>query len=420
MAQSNTHTSVSDLAKGYKKKATKLYTAFKRSNEEWGWVGDVPDEDIIPSGRENLIPLDIKRGYGAAMIPDGGYEARTITPAMNEGSFDFVEASARFFISRRARAFDTRAREAQIIRQVKYSSMKCFEALSRRVSLQFYGFTTGIVADTSTNATATSGTAYTLEDAFGVSTLDNAAYLASLFEVDDGVALVRAAALVTNAIGVITAKSASTPSITVTWAGSVDADANDSFVFANAVTDTTITATDYSRWPVGLLDAVTSTTVHGLASSTEANWAAALNNTDGGRFNFVKLKKMRQALRNQGDAELTDLVWSNGVENDVEAGERSARMYSSSAMDLDVSVRAKGVKIHTSPLVPPGEVIGWDRDCIGKKDLTDRPDEDGLVDFGEMDKAEDRSGWKGGLHLIYARIIRNRAGLARYGGITEQ
>jgi hypothetical protein len=78
------------------------------------------------------------------------------------------------------------------------------------------------------------------------------------------------------------------------------------------------------------------------------------------------------------------------------------------------------VKFHTSSLVPPGEVIGWDRDAIGKKDLTDRPDENGLVDFGEMDKAEDRSGWKGGLSMIYARVVRNRAGLARYSGLTEQ
>lgn len=419
MAQANTHTTFSDLSKGYKKKATKLYTAFKAMNEEWSWVGDIDDEDITP-GRENLIPLNIKRGYGAAMIPDGGYEARTVTPAMNEGSFDFVEASARFFISRRSRAMDSRAAQSAIIKQVKYSSMKCFEAISRRVSLQFYGFPAGTVAVNQTDATATSGQAYTLADAYGVAALDNAAYIASLFDVGDGVGLIDGTSLVTNGLGVITAVTAATPSITVTWGGSVDADVGDFIVFANAVTDTTVTATDQGRWPVGLLDAITSTTVHGLATSSEANWAPALNNSDGGRFNFVKLKKMRQALHNRGSADLTDIVWSNGVENDVEEGERAARMYSSSAMDLDVSVKAKGVKFHTSALVPPGEVIGWDRDAIGKKDLTDRPDENGVIDFGEMDKAEDRAGWKGGLHMIYARVIRNRAGLARYSALDEQ
>jgi hypothetical protein len=420
MPFTNTATSVSDLAKGYRKTATKLYTAFKRTNEEYSWADEMPDEEITPSGRENLIPLDVRRGYGAAMIGDGGYEARTITPAMAEGSFSFVHSNARFFISRFAQAFDQKARSQQIIRQLKYQSMKCFEAVSRRYSLQFYGFTTGIVCDTSTNATAASGQAYTLEDAFGVSTLDNAAYLASLFEVGDGVALVRAGALVANGLGTITAKSAATPSITVTWDGSVDADANDSFVFANAVTDATITASDYGRWPVGLLDAITTASVHGLSSATEPNWAAALNDTAGGRFSFVKLKKMKQALYNQGDATLTHLLMSNGVQNDVEAGERSARIYSSSMMDLDGEVKAKGVKILTSALVPPGEVIGWDKSAIAKKILTEKPAEDGLIDFGDLYKAEDRSGWKGGLDLIHARIIRNRAGIARYGSLTEQ
>lgn len=419
MAQSNTHTTVTNLEKGYRKTATKLYTAFKRSNEEYTWADDMPDEEITPSGRENLIPLDVKRGYGAHMVSDGGNEARTVTPAMNEGSFSFVHCNARFFISRQARAFDARARGQQIIRQLKYQSMKCFEAVSRRYSLQFYGFTTGVVAKNNTNATDDTGTAYTLIDAFGVSGIDDAAYLASLFEVGDGVALIRSTALVTNAIGTITAKSASTPSITVTWAGSVDADVADEVVFANAVTDSTITASDYNKWPVGLLEN-TGASVHGLSNSTEAAWDIAINNSDGGRFNFVKMKKLRQALKNEGDAMLTDLVWSNGVENDVEAGERSARIYSSSMMDLDGSVKAKGVKIRTSPLVPPGYVFGWDRSAIAKKLLTDKPAEDGLVDFGELDKAEDRAGWKGGLDLIHARIIRNRAGIGLYSGLTEQ
>lgn len=420
MAQSNSITSVSDLAKGYRKTATKLYTAFKSRVEEFSWIDDIEDEEITPSGRENLIPLDIKRGYGAAMIPDGGYEARTVTQAMNEGSFSFVQANARFFISRFAQALDERARKQQIIRQIKYQSKKSLEALARRVGLQFYGFSTGIVADTSTNATASSGTAYTLEDAFGVSGIDNAAYLASLFEVGDGVALVRSDALVTNAIGTITAKSASTPSITVTWAGSVDADANDSVVFANAVTDTALTATDYNRWPVGLLDMITSSSVHGLATSSEANWAAAINNSDGGRFSFVKLKKARQAIHNSGDGTLTDVIWSNGVENDVEAGERAARIYSSSAMDLDGSIKAKGVTFRTSQLVPPGYAFCIDRSAIGKKLLTDKPAEDGQLDFGDLYKAEDRSGWKGGFDLIWAMVCRSRGKLGLYSGLTEQ
>src|SRR5688572_15200150 len=180
---SNSHSTVSDLEKGYKKSVMAMQKQFAKQNAEYGWFDDIPDAEITPSGRENLIPLDVTRGFGAHMVSDGGYEARTVTPAMQEGTFSFVHANARFFISVRARAFDSKAKGNQIIRQIKYQSMKPFEALSRVFSLQTYGFSTGILADTSTNATAASGQAYTLEDAFGVSSLDNAAYLASLFAV---------------------------------------------------------------------------------------------------------------------------------------------------------------------------------------------------------------------------------------------
>lgn len=417
MAASNSHTTVSNLSKGYKKKATKLYTAFKDKVDEFSWMDDIDDEEITPSGRENLIPLDVNRGYGAHMVSDGGYEARTVTPEMNEGSFSFVQANARFFISTFAQALDSKAKEAQIIRQIKYQSKKSLEGMARRVGLQMYGFSTGYVCESTTNATATTQT-LALNDGFGDSTIDGTTYLSSLFEIGDRIGLIRSTALVTNALGVITAKPAA-GAIEVTFDGSVDADAADLIVFANGVTDSTITATDYNKWPVGLLDITTSTTVHGLASTTAASWDAAVNNTSGGRFDYLKLKNLRQQIANKGGGKLTDVIWSNGVENDVESGERAARIYSSSAMDLDGSVRAKGVTFRTSDLVPPEHVFAFDRSGWGKKLLTDKPGEDGTLDFGSLHKAEDRAGWKGGFDLIYALVCRSRAKFGRYADLTE-
>ena len=419
MAASNTHTTVSNLEKGYRKKATKLYTAFKDKVDEFSWVDDIDDEEIQASGRENLIPLDIGRGYGAHMVSDGGNEARTITRAMSEGSFSFVQANARFFISTLAKAFDQKSKEAQIVRQIKYQSKKALEALARRVGLQFYGFSTGYVCESTTNATATTQT-LTLADGFGDSTIDGASYLASLFEDGDRVGLIRSAALVTNALGEIDSISSANGTLVVVFDGSVDADPSDNVVFANAVTDATITATDYNKWPVGLLDICTSTTVHGLASTSESNWDAAVNNTSGGRFSYVKLKNIRNQIKNKGNGKLTDVVWSQGVENDVEAGERAARIYDSSAMDLDGSIRAKGVTFRTSDLVPPEHVFGFDRSGWGKKLLTDKPAEDGMLDFSDLYKAEDRAGWKGGFDLIYALVCRSRGKFARYADLTEQ
>ncbi len=415
---SNTHTTVSTLAKGYRKKATKLYTAFKDKVNEFSWVDDIDDEEISASGRENLIPLDIGRGYGAHMVTDSGNEARTITRAMNEGSFGFVHANSRFFISTLAKAFDQGQKEAQIIRQIKYQSKKSLEALARRVGLQFYGSSNGYVCESTTNTTAVTIT-LTLADGFGDATIDGAAYLGQLFEVGDRVGLVRSSALVTNALGAVSDNTTVPGEMIVVFDGSVDADANDNVVFANAVTDTTITATDFGKWPVGLLEIITASSVHGLATSSEANWSAAVNNTSGGRFSYVKLKNLRNQIAN-GGRKMTDVVWSQGVENDVEAGERAARIYDSSAMDLDGSIKAKGITFRSSDLTPPEHVFGFDRSAWGKKILTEKPSEDGMLDFGDLYKAEDRAGWKGGFELIYALVCRSRKGFGRYADLTEQ
>lgn len=414
---SNTFTTVSNLQKGYRKKATKLYTAFKDKVEEFSWLDDIDDEDIVPSGRENLIPLDIGRGYGAGMVSDGGYEAATVTKAMNEGSFSFVQANARFYISMFAKALDQRAKEAQIVRQVKYQSKKSLEALARRVALQFYGLSTGTVALASNTTTATTAS-ITLKDAFGQGELDDTTYLSSLFEVGDRIGMVPSGSLTANGLGSITANAAGV--LTVVFDGSCVVTAGDAITFANIVTDTTISATDYNKWPSGLLDIVVSSSLHGLATSSEANWAAARNNSSGGRWSYVKAKKHRQAINNASGGKMTDMIWAQGVENDTEAGERAARIYDSSSFDLDGSVRMKGVTIRTSPLVPNGNVISYDRSGWGKKLLTDKPSEDGMLDFGDMYKAEDRSGLKGGFDLIYALVCRSRGKFARDTSLTEQ
>ena len=420
MAQSVGYTTVSSLSKAYKRSTTKLYRAYTKRVPEYRWLDNVPDEDIVPSGRENLIPVDVDRGYGAAMLTDAGYESRTETPALQEGSFVFVHCNSRFAISLRAQALDKAARGNYIIRQIKYQSIKCIEAVMRKFAYQFYGFSTGVLCRVNGDpgAAAASHT-LTLDNAFGITTLNDAAYIQQMFTVGEGVALIRANALI--AIGTVTAVAA-TPSITVSWnSGSPDPADNDEVVYANAVTDTTLTATDFNQWPLGLLDFVTSASVHGLAAASFPAWAAARNVSTGGSFGFVKAKKMRQALENQGDTTLRRLIVSNGVENDMQAKERGAVIWSSpDSMTLDGNVRLKGVDIVTSRFTPPTYAFGIGADAIGKKVITERPDEEELIDFGRLFKAEDRSALKGGVDMIWAHLVRSRARLAMESALNEQ
>jgi hypothetical protein len=220
MAQSVTYVKVSDLVKAYKRSTTKLYRTYTKRVPEYGWMDDIPDEDIIPSGRENLIPLDVTRGYGAHQADDGGYEGRTETPALQEGSFVFNHTNSRFSISLRAQAFDKAARGNFIIRQIKHQSIKCVEAVMRKYAYMYYGFSTGYLCQCNGGQAGATSHTITLKNGFGLTAISNAAYLANMFTIGEGVALIRSQALVTNAIGVVTAVSTSAGTISVTWGGS--------------------------------------------------------------------------------------------------------------------------------------------------------------------------------------------------------
>jgi hypothetical protein len=109
----------------------------------------------------------------------------------------------------------------------------------------------------------------------------------------------------------------------VTWIGAVTSASGDNIVFANSVENTTIAGTDWNLCPSGILDALTSTSLHGLSGGTVANWNPALYSTTAGRFSGLKLRKARQAIGNLGGGKADLVIWSNGVENDTIEAERA-------------------------------------------------------------------------------------------------
>ena len=266
-----------------KKVQGNLLKGFQTRCEEFGWVKNLKEFDLNFSAREVTTPIDITNQPQGAFIPEGGYESSPITAAPQELTFTWANYNARFSLTNTAQYIDQKNRQVQIVRQLKYQAMKQAEGMANRVGTAFYGYSTGYLAQTSTNAAQSSGT-YTLINAFGDATtnVDTAAYLAGLFQIGDRVALIRSAALVTNAIGEITAKSAANGTIDITWAGSVDSDANDYVVLANSVENATIAGTDYNKAPVGLLEMTHTASVHGLSGSTYPNWSPALKDSSAG------------------------------------------------------------------------------------------------------------------------------------------
>lgn len=412
-------TAATTLNKAYRKMQGALLKGFQNMSEEWDLFDEIPDYEITLSVREMTVPIDLNPAGRSAMIAEGALEDNPVTPNPEELTLTWANLNERFMTTLTAKYLDSKAQAGMVVRQLRWQAMKALETISNTVAWQFYGFSTGVACQTTTVATQGSGT-YVLANAFGVSGLGNAAYNASMFTTNDRVALIRAGALVANAIGQITAVDAVNGTITVTWLGSVTSASGDNIVFANSVENTTIAGTDWNLCPVGLLDASTSTSVHGLSGASIVNWNPALTSTTSGRFSGLKLRKARQAIGNLGNGKPDLVIWSNGVLNDTIEAERAlARFDSTFGMELDGSVKAKGINFFTSRKVPPGFAWVMDKDAMGKFTLLPKPTA-ATPAWGDGDKMENRNALQFSIDFPYAYVWKNRRQIAYFSNQTEQ
>lgn len=413
-------TAATTLNKAYRKMQGALLHGIQTNSEEWELFDEIPDYEITLSAREMTAPIDLDPAGRSALIPEGGLEANPNTPQLEEITLTWANLNARWMTTLTAKYLDSKAQAGQIIRQFRYQAMKKLEEISNSVSWQFYGPSTGIACQTTTIATQASGT-YTLANAFGVASLGTAAYLGSMFSVNDRVALIRASALVANAIGQITAVSQTNGTITVTWQGAVTSASGDNIVFANSVENTTITGTDWNLAPVGLIEASTATSVHGLSSASVPTWALALSSSTAGRFSGLKLRQARQAIGNKGNAKPDLVIWSQGVMNDtIEAEKASARFASTFGMELDGSVKSKGLTFFSSRKVPPACAWVLDKSAaMGKYTLLPKPTADTPA-WSDGDKMENRNALQFSVDFPYAYIWKNRQAIAFFQNMAEQ
>lgn len=411
-------TLTTDVTKIWRKVQTDVQQGLNFSSEEWEQLDDLKQFKVDWTSREILVPLDISEGYGIASIPEGGYEARPSSPAPQELSLSWVLFNGRFTITKTAKWIRDKSPNAMIEDQLRYQAMKKVQDLGRHFADYFYGMSTAYLCQTSTAAAQSSG-AYTIYNGYGQSTITDSTWLCEKFKVGDYVALVRSAALVTNAIGVITAITPGTPSITVTWAGSVTSVAADYIVKANGLENGTLAAgTDYNKGLVGLVDAMVTASVHGLSSSTDAHWAPQMADTTGGRLTGVRLRKAAQTIKNYGGGTMDKVYISQGVERDMIALTQAAVRYADpNAMELDGSVKYGKVKFHSSKRVPPG----WAMPVVSKsiRRMTLLPKPDGTPVFDDMEKIADRSAYVGGIDFPCAIVHLNRANTAYFNGLTE-
>ena len=413
-----TPTTSSDLEEIWRKVQTKLMQGMKFMAEEWENLEDLKKFDVAWSSREILVPLDLQEGYGVASIAEGGYEARPSTPEANELSLSWVLFNKRFTHTLTSHWIEQRSPRAQAENNLKYMGAKAIQALGTNFADYHYGYSTGYLATTTTVATATSGQAYTLATGYGDSTVTSAAFIADKFKVGDAVALVRSAALVTNGIGVITARSLTTPSITVTWNGSVTTVSGDYVVKANSLANTLLADTDYNRGLVGKLDMLKTASVHGLSSSTNANWAAGYADTSGGRLTGMRIRKAVQDIGNAGGGKVDRMDIDQGVERDMIGQQLAAVRYAdTSSMELDGSVKYGGIKFNATERVPPGYAIPYVSKSVRRMQLLPKPEQGPAWGMGE--KIQDRSAYVFSLDFPLAQVCLNRGNMGYFSGLTS-
>lgn len=422
-AATYTPTLSTDVTKIWHKIQTDVQQGLTFMSEEWEQMNDLTQFKVDWTSREILVPLDITKGAGIASIPEGGYEARPSSPAPQELSLSWVLFNGRFTVSKTVNWIRQKSPAAMIEDQMKYQAAKKVQDLGRHFADYFYGKTTGYLAQTSTAATQSSGT-YTLYNAYGESTIAgsdaaSAAFIGRKFNVGDYVALINTGALVSNAIGVITAVSNTTPSITVTWNGSVTSTAGDYVVKANSLENTTIAGTDYNGGLTGLLDMCLTASVHGLSSSSVADWSVAYSSTTGSRLTGVRLRKAIQEIKNYGGGTVDKVFLDQGVERDMISLQQAAvRFADPMAMELDGTVKYGNTKFMATRRVPPGWAIPVASKSIRRMTLLPKPDGTPVWEDGE--KIVDRSAYVFSIDFPCATVCLNRKNLSYFNGLTQQ
>jgi hypothetical protein len=425
-------TSQTTLQKAWRKVQAPLVKAFRSRNAVWKWLKDAPAYTSIDySAREMLIPIHITRQGGAAHIPEFGIQANPSTNPPQEITVSWSLLSQRFAASLTAKRLDKAqaGRKGQVVRQFKFQAMQAMDGVANRVTQTAFGYSTGVVCKVLSSASV-SGNTYdlTLCDAYGEAAMDDSIFLAGFFAIGDFIALKRAGSLVANSAGgLVSAITPATGVIRVAFNGSLTPTAGDSVLFANnALTGLTFTLADHTddnKWPTGMLDALKSSSVHGLATSSASEWAAGYADATGGRFTKMKYRKMRQGIKNHGGGELNELWIDEQVENDfIESQDGFVRYGDTRSFALDGAIKESGLKIRSGDRVPPGHAIGLDRNNSFHRFMgMDMPDDDEAgLGWEDGEKIPHTSAMAFSIEFEYGYVTTNRGNMAYCEQLTRQ
>lgn len=417
MAASITAVGSSEVNKVWRKIQGDLGDGFNFLVEEFEWLDDYPETEFPWSQREVTFTVDLDDEISVAKIPDGGYRARPSATNVEEATFALTNFNTTFTASNLAKWAD-QGNTNQIEKELRRRGAKKVQAMARSIGDAIYGTSVGTLALTDTDISGTTPV-LTLTSGFGDTTITNAAYIADRFRVGEYYGIVNGSTF--KEIGVATAVSASTPSVSLTLNNTLTESTNSlKIVGASSLENATIAGTDYNKSLVGFLDVCKTDTVHGISAASKTRWAAGYSDTTGGRIDPTRLQKLDDEVGNRSPGAKSPSVYlmSQGVYRDLVDQQRSAMEFSSPVgMEVDGSVKKRGKTFKKTRRVPPGHLIAYDPSKYQKLML--------------VPKATNNLKWSDGIDLINQEAslfvmntvvglaCRSRASFGYFSGLTE-
>lgn len=424
--QTKSATTQSTASKIWRKAQGKAVDAINFEVEELRLIGQMKNAKLAPSLREVSRPAFVKKGGGVASISEAAAKARPGSPPPQEVTYSLVHLMKQFAIADLVLMIAKMGgNDAMLVNQFKYQLRMASSSMAEGVGDYLYAPSSGILALTDTNLSG-STTELTLYDGFNQTWIDDPAYLAKRFvagattDDPDYVAILNAGTLVTDAVGHVASRNTSTGTITVDWIGSAPSESTNGLqiVKANSLEST---ANDYNKAFVGILEALTATSVGGLSGSDHEGWSIAFSDTTGGRLDGTRLEKGLDAIEDDGGVKADLVIWSKGVKRDVKAQYKSAVEFNDAyAIPIDGNVKMKGTKFFASRRVPPGFCVPFAKDGIErffwKPDLSDG---DGSMAESDLLESEDIAASIGRIDLVGNLVTNQRNVFSYFTGLTE-